>query len=76
MRPTGEDGVCGAAEMDYGAAEDVYEMVSLPGNFRNLRSHITNRLNTKIEVRKLQVVDLVKDLSDGVRTTRISPWTL
>ena len=33
----------------------------------------SNRLNTKIEPRELVVVDLVKDLSDGVSIQRNQP---
>jgi hypothetical protein len=57
--------------MDYGSAEDVYEVVRIPSTahcFWQVARRLTScrRLNTKIEPRDLLVKDLVQDLSDGV----------
>jgi hypothetical protein len=52
--------------VDYGPAEDVHEMVGWNSAARKRHLLMQNRLNTKIEPRELVVVDLVKDLSDGV----------
>jgi len=52
--------------MDYCSAKDLHQMVGLSRMRSGLALLIWNRLNTKIEPRELVVVDLVKDLSDGV----------
>lgn len=52
--------------MDYRPAEDIHKMVCLPGGRRASANEGKYRLNTKIESREVAVVDLVKDLSDGV----------
>lgn len=52
--------------MDYGPAEDFHKMVRFSQAVNEDSIDDLNRLNTKIEPRELVVVDLVKDLSDGV----------
>ena len=53
--------------MDYRPAEDFHEMVRPPKwDWRDYANNGLARLNTKIESRGVAVVDLVKDLSDGV----------
>jgi hypothetical protein len=52
--------------VDYGPAENFHKMVRVSeGGIQNSVDCLS-RLNTKIEPRELVVVDLVKDLSDGV----------
>lgn len=52
--------------MDHGPAEDLHKMVRFAEVVIRDSADFVNRLNTKIEPRELVVVDLVKDLSDGV----------
>lgn len=57
--------------MDYCSAEDVYKMVNLMLVGPNWNVADEDRLNTKIDARGLEITDLVKDLSDGVRVPSI-----
>jgi hypothetical protein len=52
--------------VDHGPAEDLHKMVRFAEVVIRDSVDFVNRLNTKIEPRELVVVDLVKDLSDGV----------
>lgn len=63
--------------MDYGPAENIHKMVWFAeGGLFEDGIDGSNRLNTKIEPRELVVVDLVKDLSDGVSIQWIQSQTI
>jgi hypothetical protein len=52
--------------VDHCPAENFHKMVRFSELVIEDNVDCVNRLNTKIEPRELAVVDLVKDLSDGV----------
>lgn len=60
--------------MGHSPAEDFYQMVWPKHDCNRKRGAVltdVHRLNTKIAVRRLEVKDLVKDLSDGVCPPRV-----
>lgn len=62
--------------MDYSSTENVHKMVCFAWGVYEDGIDGSNRLNTKIEPRELVVVDLVKDLSDGVSIQWIESLTI